>query len=323
MQDDGITLYQVRGGILAADDLIIVANGGSHEILYMDGHGEIVRRVGRRGDGPGEFRSVDWLQARGDGGIHVGDARTHRVSAFTAAGELMWTRSHDPPPEPPGDPNALMARGIVLHATDHGEMLAFPLAVGVLDGEPGPLPLVGELRLFTADQASYSDLGRITVITWYEDPTAGSIPLGNMLGGTRLEYSGHSGRMAYTEGTSFRIDVLDGGARTMRILEARARVSFEPDSVPEGVVHVADSIPAYQGVKVDSEHRIWARAAVDRARTATEWRVFGADGRSVGALVIPERAEVLDATRDRLLLLTRDELDVESIELWELRLPGV
>jgi hypothetical protein len=61
----------------------------------------------------------------------------------------------------------------------------------------------------------------------------------------------------------------------------------------------------------------------DDGITATEWRVFGADGRSVGALVLPERAEVLDATRDRLLLLTRDELDVESIELGELRLPGV
>ena len=318
VRSDALTLYEVAGGFLAADDLIIVANAGSHEILYVDLRGVVVGRVGRQGQGPGEFGSINWLQARADGGIHVGDALNRRVSAFSAEGELMWTRAYDPPPETPAEPGAMMATGLALHATDVGELLAFPSAVALPDGEPGLLPLFADLRLYAADGTSYAGRGRITVITWYEDPTAGSIPLGSMLGGPRLEFSGHSGRFAYTEGTSFQIDVFDGGARTMRIREDRARVAFEPDSVPERYVHVADSIPAYQDVMVDSGHRIWVRAAVDAARSVTEWRVFGPDGRFVGMLTLPERAEVMDATADRVLLLTRGELDVESIELWAL-----
>lgn len=67
---------------------------------------------------------------------------------------------------------------------------------------------------------------------------------------------------------------------------------------------------------MDAEHRIWARAPISPGET--EWRVWDADGISIGALQLPEDASVLDADSSHILLLRRDELDVESIELWEL-----
>lgn len=320
-QADTTALYQVRGGVLADRGAIILANSGLHEIIYFSGRGELVRRIGRDGDGPGEFRAISWLQARVDGGVHVGDSRTRRVSAFAADGALLWSRPFNPPAESALAPNALSARGFVLFSTDDGRFLAFPTAVALPDGVAGLLPLVGDLRLYEPDQSMFSERGSLTVITWYEDPSAGSIPLGNLLGGSRMEYSGHSGRMAYSEGTAFQIDVLDDGARTIRIRERRPRIPFEPDSVPEGYAFVADSIPAYQDIIVDSRHRVWARAAIDNART--EWRVFGSDGSAVGSIVLPDDAEVLDASESRLLLLRRDDLGVESVELWELLWTGL
>jgi len=231
-------------------------------------------------------------------------------------GELQWSRPFTPSVDPPTNPNQLTVRGFVLSATDAGAFLAYPSAAALLTGAAGLLPVVGTLGLYSPDGSGFEERGRLTTITWYEDPTEERIPLGNMLGGTRIWFSGHSNRMAYTESSSFQIDVLDDGARTMLIREVRPRIALEPDSIPESVVFVAESQPAYDALVVDSGGRIWVRAPIDRA--STEWRVFAADGSYVGALALPEDAEVLDADESHVLLLRRDRFDVESVELWEL-----
>lgn len=319
---DSVTLYRVSGGILRpGNGDVVLANAGSSEVFVVNIEGRLINRIGGPGDGPGEFGSIAWIEARADGGFHVGDSQHRRVTAFDENGEVLWTRSYNPQPETPAEPNALLAPGFVLHSTDEGVLLAFPTAMGLPDGQPGLLPMVGRLRRYPAEQDGFEEVGPITVLTWYEDPTAGSIPLGSMLGGSRLEYAAHSGRFAHTEGATHQIDVFDRGVRSMRIREVRPRIRFEPDSVPAGVVHVADSIPAYQDIRVDSQHRIWVQSAVDPARTRTEWRVFGADGMPIGSLALPYEFEILDASQDRLLVLTRDDLDVESVELLEVAWP--
>lgn len=321
-RNDDLTLYQVVGGILRSDGTIVLGNAGSSEVLIVDPSGGEPRTVGRSGDGPGEFGSIAWIQARNDGGFNVGDSRNRRVTAFDPGGELLWTETFDPPTESPSAPNALVARGFVLHATDDRTLIGFPTAAALPDGQPGLLPLEGQLQSYAQDDSVPKALGRLQVIEWYEDPSAGSIPLGNMLGGSRLEYSGNAGRLAYTEGPSFRIEVFDEGVRTLSIREARPRVPFVPDSVPSNVSHVADSLPAYRDVTVDSERRIWVEAPRNGNGAETEWRVFDETGAWVGTVRLPERTSVLDANGNRLLLLTRDELDVESVEVRELAWPS-
>jgi hypothetical protein len=321
-RDDDLTLYQVVGGILRSDGSIVLANAGSNEVLMLDQNGDELRRVGRSGDGPGEFGAISWVQARTDRGFNVGDSRNRRVSAFGPEGDLLWTETFNPQTEAPPSPNALAARGFALYATDEGDLIGFPTAVAFPDGQPGLLPLTGQLFRYGSDASSPDVLGPLQVIEWYEDPSAGSIPLGNLLGGSRLEYSGHSGRLAYTEGSSFSVEVLDDGVRTMSIREARPRVPFEPDSVPSNVSHIADSLPAYRDVAVDSEHRIWVRAPLNGNGVETEWRVFDEAGAWVGSVRLSENAALLDANGGQLLLLTRDELDVESVEVRELSWPS-
>lgn len=313
---DTTTLYRVRGGVLTDDGGLVLANAGFHELLYLSAEGLLRQRVGREGQGPGEFMAISWLQARSDGGVNVGDARSLRVTAFASDGALEWSRPFTPRVDAPSDPKQLTVRGYVLSSTDEGAFLAYPSASAVLTGEAGLLPVVGPLRLYDPDGIEFEERGDLTTITWYEDPSAGRIPLGNMLGGTRMWFSGHSGRVAYTESADHHIEVFDRGVRTLRIREVRAHVRHRPDSIPSSVVFVADSMPAYVDLRVDSVHRIWVQAPIGRNRT--EWRVFGADGSAVGVISLPEDAEVLDADDSRILLLRRDEFGVESVELWNL-----
>lgn len=314
-QGDTITLYRVNGGILTEDGTIVLANAGQYEILYLTRQGDVFRRVGRKGDGPGEFNSIDWMQARTDGGVHIYDSRTRRLTALGREGELLWSRDFRPEGDPPIPENGIRMQGSVIASTDEGAFLAYSRILGLMTGTPGPLTMKANLRRFDPDHSRGEERGDITVITMYETPS-GPQPVGTMLGRTRIWWSGHSDRLAYTESEDYQIEVFDGGNRTMRIRELRPRVPFEPDSIPEGTAFVAESTPAYQKIVVDSEHRIWARALIDNANT--EWRVFGPDGLAVGILTLPEDAEVLDANESRILLLRHDEFDVESVELWDL-----
>ena len=76
---NGVVMQQ-RGGI-------VVANNGD-QLCYYDGRGSFVKKVGRKGAGPGEF--VDLAQAslyRGDS-IVTKDPIQRRVSVFGPAGEI-------------------------------------------------------------------------------------------------------------------------------------------------------------------------------------------------------------------------------------------
>lgn len=60
------------------------------QILVLDSAGSVVRTVGRRGEGPGEFRQA--AIGVGDGHLYVHDIQLSRVSKFDTSGKLAWTR---------------------------------------------------------------------------------------------------------------------------------------------------------------------------------------------------------------------------------------
>lgn len=79
VSDDPSTEFAaVRGVVRLADGRIAVANGASNEIRIFSREGQHQRTVGRAGSGPGEFRRITRLLARGDTVIGVdGDTRAH------------------------------------------------------------------------------------------------------------------------------------------------------------------------------------------------------------------------------------------------------
>lgn len=315
---DTVTFFRVVGGVLT-DDGLIIANSGSHEVMYFDARGELIRRVGREGNGPGEFRNIVWIQSRSDGGVNVGDfSRPSRVTALDRDGRVVWMRSFTPPALELDDGRAMFG-GSAFHlsAMDDGRIIGSPMPMAVADGVPGPMPLVGALRVYGPDMSVLRDLGPITAIVWYEDPTIPVRPRADLYGDAVLQPSAQGSRLAYVDTSSPRIEVIDEGARSMIILEDRKRVPFEPESIPEGAF-ASDSLPAYEDLVVDSGLRIWALVHDGDERAPNEWRLFGTNGAVLASVILPSDAVVLDADADRLLLLRRDGYEVESIEVWPL-----
>jgi hypothetical protein len=64
----------------------VVANRGTRAILFINARGQVVRRAGGRGGGPGEFEDISALVSLGTAGIAVLDAIARRVSIFDRPG---------------------------------------------------------------------------------------------------------------------------------------------------------------------------------------------------------------------------------------------
>jgi hypothetical protein len=93
-------LAGVSGARRLRDGRVVIANGKPLELRIYDAHGTLLRRIGRTGDGPGEFRGrLDLLPVGGDS-LLVYDQGSQRVSLFGLDGKL-W---HEWPASDEGSP---------------------------------------------------------------------------------------------------------------------------------------------------------------------------------------------------------------------------
>lgn len=72
-----------------ADGSFAVAESTPAEIRIFSPEGTFLRRIGRPGDGPGEFRNPQALTPDPEGGVLAWDARARRRSHFDARGALL------------------------------------------------------------------------------------------------------------------------------------------------------------------------------------------------------------------------------------------
>ena len=118
-----------------SDDRIAVSNWRTTEIRFFSADGTFLNSVGRPGEGPGEFRSIQMWRGIGDS-IMVYDARLSRVTTLDPHGAFVASASLDRQPEL-GSPSAFgSARdGSLLITSGTGGFSAG--ASGLLEGKAG------------------------------------------------------------------------------------------------------------------------------------------------------------------------------------------
>ncbi len=109
-----------RGRIFAVDR-------PNHQVSVFTPDGTFLFRVGRKGEGPGEFTDIGSLHIEPDGGFAVQEARRGRYARFTPHGELVGTT--------PGPPAALSYQGLPvdIHWPADGSHLGLPLIPSELE----------------------------------------------------------------------------------------------------------------------------------------------------------------------------------------------
>ena len=86
-EQPGRELFRVTGAMRAADGSLIVASAGTSDIRIFAKDGAWLRKIGRAGNGPGDFKSLIGVQACGGDNIAV--LQQGRITLLAASGNVV------------------------------------------------------------------------------------------------------------------------------------------------------------------------------------------------------------------------------------------
>lgn len=339
---DGPESYQFHGitGALLLGEIIVVANGGTHQLRRYDIEGAIIGSSGRQGQGPGEFARMGSLSRyRGDS-LLLAEKMDNRFSIFSADGTFGRSgRIRQPDAETPF--------ATVIGSTANGNLLV--RSYNPMDAATAPASgvVTAIVELFSQVPAGDSgiSMGRFQGFQVYRggSPMAfGPIPFGTRtvqaVFGNRI-YVGESDsyeiKVFATDGALFRIirkahdpTRIEAIHRARNIEQRRRELSGLPGVLKSAQESVLEEIPfpeffpAFSDIKLDSEGNLWVQDYLLPGIDDGRYLVFDASGFLLGPVVFPPSFTPLDIGSDYILGLYRDEQDVEYIHLYGLQKGG-
>ena len=342
-------LHSVEDATKLADGRIVVANGGSRQLLVFDEAGEYMAAWGGPGEGPGEFGSLNsvarWL---GDS-IMASDVSQNRMTIFHADG------SHGRTTKLEGRAAGMAARVLATLGRSAPHVALDVLPGRTLLTRPDDFHQtkgfwrqehVYELK--DADGNTVASLGahggpetytesvdvpedRMIYLTPIRHPfgkTTEWAVWGELVALGRTEtYEIHAYR---SDGTVARIVRRDNvaPAPTQADLDAGLRdyIASRPEDSRERLREVAPNVPmvetfpAFGPIRGDALGHLWVaefkRPGDDSALTT--WTVFDQEGVALGFVETPAQLDVYEIGADYVLGKTTDEFDVEYMQVWAL-----
>jgi len=333
---DGV--FRVRDATLAPDGRILVINGGSEEVRIYSAQGVLIETLGREGPGPGEFIFPVSFRMTADGRLMVYDVTLRRLTVFAPDGELEDTRpmrySH-------GGSTAFRGRGtfrpfadgsVPLEGVDFSlqdklrrreGLYEDKLLVHVHDGDRmqrilrrprGPFFLVP---------------GFDRPVPFEEGVLVGAGPRALVVGTShdgvfqRLDQEGRVMGEYIASGTPRRVT-----ARDWDLYRGRFRDEYATPLVIPGIGETPDRtskvqrfldntprgrlMPLFDELLLDDDGRLWVRE-YSLEGDLVAWQVVTQEGGTIGRVKLPRDWEVFEFGEDWVLVLVKDEFDVESV----------
>jgi hypothetical protein len=319
--DPDYLLSRVVGAHQLPDGSILIANGGTSQVRFYDPSGVLVASRGREGQGPGEFAYLRALGTCRDDGFVAFDLNWE-MNAYRADGTFV-------------EKTVLRApEGITpynLACDPHGHVLLLGWGRNAAAG-----PVVGfhetrdRLVLVTREGAVETDFGE-RLVSERIGTTGGSGP---HPAGRATQFALHDDRAFIGSGERFEVEVraLDGSllallrgpdidlsvTDSIRSLYLENRLASAPAERHPVIRRQAEEmawpeqIPAFVELRVDEEGVLWLRAYASPGSPET-WSLLHPEAGYLGDLRLSARHRLLEAGSDYLLLLTRDDLDVERV----------
>jgi hypothetical protein len=89
--DENLAFNAPLGMAVDAEGSLVILDSGNQRIQVFGPDGQYVRTIGRRGQGPGEFGSLNSISIDRRGNFHVLDSAQRRIQVFTPRGEVLKT----------------------------------------------------------------------------------------------------------------------------------------------------------------------------------------------------------------------------------------
>lgn len=314
---------------------LVVANGGSAEILYYSPAGDLIARAGGTGGGPGEFRAHTGLNAMwklaGDT-LGAWEHSLARMTVFDDLGEHVrtWTLSRD----------TVRVLQVVGRFEDGAWAVVFPVmeAAGLGD-------VVRPLELYVRygpDGRISNDLGLLPGMEYFLRQRNGRrSPALRPLG--KLPAAAVDGRAFYfSSGEDHEVAVFSEDGEPVRLIrwagpalglsreELDAFKAAQMDNAPESpgprsawrrAVDEApypSSLPAIRRMLIDEPGQLWVQEYQRPVAETLNWFVFDSAGHWVTTVPMDARFRASEIGADYVLGIHTDTLGVERVQLWPL-----
>ena len=328
----GADLFRVAGAHRRADGRVVVANGGSSELLFFDDAGALTHRTGAIGAGPREFLGISALFAFGEDSLLVFDQRLDRFSVYDAEGNHARTFQFDRSVDPIVMPAGLLQNGELLGLkTTH--MVALTRAGINVDS--------ALLLRFDRDGALIDSVARLEHNHRFRRMdgrrhTTVGVPFAPE---GRIAVQG--GAYCYGTGATYEIRCFAADGQLVRIIriphsaEAVTGEMIEAHFSPPGddaarlrnarqrlraEMPIPAQLPHFDVIEFDDDGNLWVRDFVAEGtdRTDVPWTIFDAGGVAVAAITTPNSFRPLHIGQDFVVGLWLDEFDVERVGLFPL-----
>jgi hypothetical protein len=331
-------LFDVTAGTFMPGGRVAFANSGTSEIIVLDSLGRTLRRFGGKGDGPGEFRSIEALHKGPGDTLVVLDRRRNRASLFSLDGVLGRVISL---PRINGAPLAQ------LFPLDDGRFIGSINNRGVVLASSG---LTGFMR-DSATHVVISSVGDIedtvAVVPGDDRNYVGGGSRPDLLASRQLLYAhtavhtvSPTGELYAGLGDDFSVGVFASDGALERIVrdatvdlvlrrsafdrhveDYLARAISRGATPPPGSRYdapIPDRKPPFSRFLLDDDGNLWVSAWAEYDQDPVAWKVFGVDGRLLGSVAMPDRFLPFAVSGAKVLGRRRTELDVEVIEVYAL-----
>lgn len=329
--DEATWFSTIRGVRRLADGAVAVVDRTSAEIRIFDADGRHVRSMGRRGEGPAEFRSAWKLWALPGDTLWAGDYRPWRYNVFTRDGEWVRAVQMSPIYGNPSRSGGVLDNGISINTVERGPVrrdFRTPDTVVVeAHGPDGERLAVLERILHT----TYGPEGMYQLFTASAVVEAGgsTIALGRT---TEPELRLLDEEMRLRRILRWTVadrEVRGADVRAWRDNYVRSRGGrdspdwgpFDEDVVSDDVP-AADEFPAFSSARIGRDGRAWVLPYQGPRDEGVRWMAFEPDG---GFLCHLEHSHtgltLYEFGADYWLGVQADELGIETVVVFGLTVP--
>ena len=325
--------YRIQTVHVGPSGALWVVDGQTSEIRLFQPNGVHLATIGGRGEGPGEFLRPRLLGSfRGDS-VAVWDDANGRLSVISPDGAVVRT-------EP-----AVLVQGVLPRAMrvfDDGSILAqTPRIVSAGSLEAGQL-LGDSVRLIRLDpeEPVPEPVAEARGPAWVWTGRS-QVPLAFTI---NASFDLDQDEVYVVAGPEFRVNVFQRGTLFESFGVDRAPRKVSPEDIAAyvdvirgymteptlseylaGVDHPSRPgvLPAYSRVLVSGEGRVWAQIYSPDVFSGAHWDVFSPHREWEGKVDTPAGFSVTEVTRESVVGVWRDELDVEYVRVYAIHVGRV
>ena len=289
----------------AADDRLFVSDGGPPSIKVFDTAGRFVRRIGREGEGPGEFRSAAATVVGPTIIVHDHQLRRTTILDTTGAYRTSWPSTCCFTGQPIGLDNGWLAIPALIRYDSAGRISVAGYVDFDSSGVPHdslalPIgPMDNTVRRFWSIEKGGKNgvVNGSAAIPFVPNYESVRLPNGSVATGFTGQYQIAEGPRGSDTTRLFgrtwtpvpisdqqRRDAIEEAVatRVAQFDEAEVRKVFRIEDVPK-------TSPAFTAIMPDRDGNLWVRVPTERDLTTTTLDVFDGDRVYLGQVVVAAR----------------------------------